>query len=175
MKFCNNVRLPEAQFCDICQKKKERGKKIPLYQDTLSFVCSSCYSAYFKKIEKAEIGGLVRIRPARVRPERYMMRSMFASSLITDIIMWPVIGAAVKAVCRLFALAYSEVFQGAVPIFMQMAMGVYAFFTALGLLNTVRLFIGSLLCGVNTARKVILLVKIVEYAVIAAAVVSGII
>ncbi len=174
MRFRKSEKLTEAQFCDVCQKRQEKVKVIPLYQDTLKYVCSSCYSAYFKRIEKVETSRLVKFRPANVRRDRYMMRSVFASSMITDMIAWPLIGGAIKGLCLLCTLAYSDIFHGTIPFFMQCIMGVYAFFTVLGLLNAVRLFVGSLLRGVNTARRIILLFKIAEYAALIIWAVNGI-
>ncbi len=169
MAFRRNVKYLTEQRCEICKRKAARGKVVDLYSSSIPFVCDSCYSAYFREVEKAETSVPVNIRPARIHSDRYMLRHIYKSSLIGDIILWPIIGVMIWAVCGLFYLSYPTGFIAPKPLYMRLALIIYSCFTAVDLIYAVISFLRGLLRGLDTGRRITLAVKIAVYLICLAA------
>lgn len=169
MAFRRNVKYSTEQRCEICKQKAVRGKVVDLYSGSLPFVCDSCYSEYFKEVEKIETSALVSSRPARIHSDRYMLRHVYKSSLLGDIILWPIIGVLIWAVCGLFCSAYPAGFTASKPLYLRLALMIYSYFTAVDLIYAVILLFRGLLRGLDVGRRITLAVKIAVYLICLAA------
>lgn len=169
MAFKRKTEYSTEQRCGICRKKITQGKEIELYGDFLPCVCDECYGTYFKRIEKIETDSAVRYRPATIHADRYMLKNVFKSMLWKDIILHPIIGAALWLLCLLTARSFPTSLIIEKPLYMQISLTLYSVFTVPGIINSIRLLVGGCLRGMDNGRRVLLAIKIIVYIICCAA------
>ena len=157
--------------CCVCRNRVTGGRRLPDYSEHLGLVCEDCYKRYFSDIAAIErLSPGVLYRPADIIKDRYRRQHIFRRVLAAQTVRWAFIGGVMWLMIWAVTAIYGA--KSTLP-FAAAPCALYAVFSAAGAVVSLFELAKGIAGGMDHSRRLLLLLKAVVFAGLAAAAAAG--